>query len=101
VRALPVRVKVPHIGWNQVEACTCSDLFEDIPEDSAFYFVHGYAVVPRSPGDVLAMTDYDGVAFVSAVEVDNIVGVQFHPEKSSTMGLRFYRNFARRAGLAS
>jgi glutamine amidotransferase len=99
VRALPSTVKVPHIGWNQVEACTDSDLFDGIPERSAFYFVHGFAVVPRSPGDALAMTDYDGVSFVSAVEVDNMVGVQFHPEKSSTMGLRFYRNFARRAGL--
>lgn len=101
VRALPPTVKVPHIGWNQVEACTCSDLFDGIPECSAFYFVHGYAVVPRSPGDVLAMTDYDGMTFVSAVEVDNVAAVQFHPEKSSTMGLRFYRNFARRAGLVA
>jgi glutamine amidotransferase len=101
VRALPSSVKVPHIGWNQVETCTCSDLFEDIPEASAFYFVHSYAVVPRSPGDVLAMTDYDGVSFVSGIEVDNLAGVQFHPEKSSTLGLRFYRNFARRAGLAA
>jgi len=99
VRALPPTVKVPHIGWNQVEACTCSDLFEDIPYGTAFYFVHGYAVVPRSPGDVLAMTDYNGVAFVSAIEADNVAAVQFHPEKSSTLGLRFYRNFARRAGL--
>jgi len=101
VRALPSTVKVPHIGWNQVEACRCSDLFEDIPEASAFYFVHGFAVVPRGPGDVLAMTDYDGVTFVSAIEVDNVAAVQFHPEKSSTLGLRFYRNFARRAGLVS
>jgi imidazole glycerol-phosphate synthase subunit HisH len=101
VRTLPPTVKVPHIGWNQVEACTCSDLFSDIPDGSAFYFVHGYAVVPRSPGDVLTMTDYDGVTFVSAVEVDNMAAVQFHPEKSSTLGLRFYRNFARRAGLVS
>jgi glutamine amidotransferase len=99
VRALPPTVKVPHIGWNQVDACTCSDLFDGIPSGSAFYFVHGYAAVPRAPGDVLAMTDYDGVRFVSAVEVDNVAGVQFHPEKSSTLGLRFYRNFARRAGL--
>jgi glutamine amidotransferase len=101
VRALPPTVKVPHIGWNQVETCTCSDLMEGIPDGSAFYFVHGYAVVPRSPGHVLAMTDCDGVTFVSAVEVGNVAAVQFHPEKSSTLGLRFYRNFARRAGLAT
>lgn len=101
VRALPSTVKVPHIGWNQVEACTCSALLDGIPDGSAFYFVHGYAVVPRSPADVLAMTDYDGVTFVSAIEVDNVAAVQFHPEKSSTLGLRFYRNFARRAGLAA
>jgi glutamine amidotransferase len=99
VRALPSTVKVPHIGWNQVEPCACSDLLDDIPAGSAFYFVHSYAVVPRSPGDVLAMTDYEGVTFVSAVEVDNVAGVQFHPEKSSTLGLRLLRNFARRAGL--
>lgn len=101
VRALPPTVKVPHIGWNQVEACTCSDLFDGILDGTAFYFVHGYAVVPRSPGDVLAMTDYDGVTFVSAVETGNVAAVQFHPEKSSTLGLRFYQNFARRAGLAA
>ncbi len=100
VRALPATVKVPHIGWNQVEPCIDSDLLDDIPYGSAFYFVHSYAVVPRSPGDVLAMTDYDGVTFVSGVEAGNVVGVQFHPEKSSAIGLRFYRNFARRAGFA-
>jgi len=100
VRALPPTVKVPHIGWNQAELCGCSDLFDDIPDGSAFYFVHGYAVVPRSPGDVLCVTDYDGVTFVSGIEAGNLAAVQFHPEKSSTLGLRFYRNFARKAGLA-
>lgn len=99
VRALPATVKVPHIGWNQVEYCTDSDLFEDIPDGSAFYFVHGYAGVPRSAADALCMTDYDGVKFVSGVQVDNVAGVQFHPEKSSTIGLRLYRNFALSAGL--
>ena len=99
VRALPATVKVPHIGWNQAELCTCSDLFDGIPDGSAFYFVHSYAVVPRSPGDVLCMTDYDGVTFVSGIEAGNLAAVQFHPEKSSTLGLRFYRNFARKAGL--
>lgn len=101
VRALPPTVKVPHIGWNQIEACANSDLLEEIPDKSAFYFVHGYAVVPRSPSAVLTMTEYSGVSFVSAIEVDNVAAVQFHPEKSSTLGLRFYSNFARRAGLAT
>ncbi len=100
VRSLPARVKVPHIGWNQAELCGCSDLFDGIPDGSAFYFVHSYAVVPRSPGDVMCMTDYDGVTFVSGVERDNLAAVQFHPEKSSLLGLRFYRNFARKAGLS-
>jgi glutamine amidotransferase len=99
VRALPATVKVPHIGWNQVEVCTCSELFEGIPPGTAFYFVHGFAAVPRSPADVLCMTDYDGVRFVSGIEAANVAGVQFHPEKSSSLGLRFYRNFAQRAGL--
>jgi glutamine amidotransferase len=99
VRALPSTVKVPHIGWNQVGYCTCSDLFDGIPDGSAFYFVHGYAAVPRSVSDALCMTDYDGVKFVSGIQVDNVAGVQFHPEKSSTLGLRFYRNFAQEAGL--
>jgi glutamine amidotransferase len=98
VRLLPSTVKVPHIGWNQAQACTCSDLLDGIPDGSAFYFVHSYAAVPRNPADVLAMTDY-GVTFASAVEVGNVAGVQFHPEKSSTLGLRLYQNFARRAGL--
>jgi len=99
VRALPPTVKVPHIGWNQADYCIDSDLFEGIPDGSAFYFVHSYAVVPRVAGDALCMTDYDGVKFVSGVEVENVAGVQFHPEKSSTLGLRFYKNFASRAGL--
>jgi glutamine amidotransferase len=99
VRALPSSVKVPHIGWNQADLCTCSDLFEGIPDGSAFYFVHSYAVVPRSPGDVMCMTDYNGVTFVSGIETGNVAAVQFHPEKSSALGLRFYRNFALKAGL--
>ena len=99
VRALPSTVKVPHIGWNQVDYCIDSDLFDGVPDGTAFYFVHSYAAVPRAAGDTLCMTDYAGVKFVSGVEVENVAGVQFHPEKSSTLGLRFYRNFAKRAGL--
>lgn len=99
VRALPATVKVPHIGWNQVQLCGCSDLFEGVPDRSAFYFVHSYAVFPRVPRYVLGVTEYGEISFVSAVEADNVAAVQFHPEKSSILGLRIYRNFARRAGL--
>lgn len=99
VRSLPTTVKVPHIGWNQVELYRYSDLFEGIPDGSAFYFVHSYAIFPRLPRQVLGVTEYDGISFVSAVEADNVAAVQFHPEKSSALGLRLYRNFAERAGL--
>jgi glutamine amidotransferase len=99
VRSLPSTVKVPHIGWNQAEYCADSDLFDGIPDGSAFYFVHSYAAVPRMAADALCMTDYDGVRFVSGVQADGVCGVQFHPEKSSALGLRFYKNFAKWAGL--
>jgi len=99
VKALPPTVRVPHIGWNQVQVCRPSPLFAGIPGESAFYFVHSYVVVPDDPEHVLGLTDYDGVNFVSAVERDGVLGVQFHPEKSSLLGLHLYYNFARLAGL--
>lgn len=98
VRLLPAGVKVPHIGWNQIEAMAESDLLEGIPDGSAFYFVHSYVVVPTRPADVLTVTDY-GVTFTSGIEFENVAAFQFHPEKSSTLGLRLYRNFARRVGV--
>jgi glutamine amidotransferase len=98
VRLLPAGVKVPHIGWNQIEAMAESDLLEGIPDGSAFYFVHSYVVVPTRPADVLTVTDY-GVTFTSGIEFQNVAAFQFHPEKSSTLGLRLYRNFARRVGV--
>ena len=98
VRACRRRLKVPHIGWNQVElvhglrsASTGSPTARPSTSCTATRWCRA------RPGDVLTMTDYDGVTFVSGVEVDNVAAVQFHPEKSSTLGLRFYRNFARRA----
>lgn len=93
VRLLPVQLKVPHIGWNTVEIAKASPVLEGIPNGSAFYFVHSYVVVPRRPSDVLTFTEY-GVAFASGVERDNVVAFQFHPEKSSSLGLEIYRNFA-------
>jgi glutamine amidotransferase len=95
VRRLPFGVKIPHIGWNQIKAMKESDLLEGIADGSAFYFVHSYVVMPARASDVLTVTDY-GVTFASAIELNNIAAVQFHPEKSSALGLRLYRNFARR-----
>lgn len=96
VRLLPPDVKVPHIGWNQVDMVEESDLFEGIPDGTAFYFVHSYVVVPARPADVLTTTEY-GVTFASGVARDNLAAFQFHPEKSSTLGLQLYENFVRRA----
>jgi glutamine amidotransferase len=94
VRRLPPGPKIPHIGWNQVEMVKESYLLEDVPDMSAFYFVHSYVVVPTRPTDVLTITEY-GCTFVSGVEHANVAAFQFHPEKSSALGLRVYENFAR------
>lgn len=95
VRKLPPNLKVPHIGWNQIDFCKDSDLLVGIPDGAAFYFVHSYAVAPRNPADVLTFTEYS-MSFVSGVERDNLAAFQFHPEKSSLLGLEIYRNFARK-----
>lgn len=95
VRRLPAGPKIPHIGWNQVEMVKDSDLLTGVPDLSAFYFVHSYVVVPTRPADVLTITEY-GTTFVSGVEFENVAALQFHPEKSSSLGLRIYENFDRR-----
>jgi imidazole glycerol-phosphate synthase subunit HisH len=94
VRRLPPEVKVPHIGWNQIEIMHYSELFEGIPDHAAFYFVHSYVVVPLQPSHVMTVTEYGGRDFVSGVLDKNLMAFQFHPEKSSSLGLRIYRNFA-------
>jgi glutamine amidotransferase len=85
-------VKVPQIGWNQVQVSKPSDLMSGINEGDFFYFNHGYYCIPEDPNDVLTMTDY-GVLFASSVERDAIFGVQFHPEKSQQRGLKILKNF--------
>jgi glutamine amidotransferase len=96
VRALAPReaaLKLPHIGWNEVAFTRDSPLIEGLGERAAFYHVHSFAAVPDAEADVLGRGDYGG-PFVSMVARDNIFGVQFHPEKSSTAGLALLRNFA-------
>lgn len=89
---LPAGVKVPHIGWNTVEYTSESALFAGVPDGSAFYFVHSFHFVPDEPDCIIGSTEY-GVRFTSAVQKGRAFAVQFHPEKSSDMGLRVLRNF--------
>lgn len=89
---LPGGVKVPHIGWNTVEYPRDCPLFDGVPESTAFYFVHSYRLVPSDPAAIVGSTEY-GVRFAAAVQRDNVFAVQFHPEKSSTMGLTLLSNF--------
>ncbi|GAB3426066.1 imidazole glycerol phosphate synthase subunit HisH [Massilia solisilvae] len=86
------RFKVPQMGWNRVKQVRAHPLWEGIPDDSYFYFVHSYYAVPEDPADTIGETDY-GAPFCCAVAKDNVVATQFHPEKSAAAGLRLYRNF--------
>ncbi|MBY4898313.1 imidazole glycerol phosphate synthase subunit HisH [Cupriavidus sp. AU9028] len=86
------RYKVPQMGWNRVRQAAAHPLWDGIPDESWFYFVHSYYVRPSDPAHVAGETDY-GVVFTSAVARDNIFATQFHPEKSADVGLQLYRNF--------
>jgi len=86
--------RVPHIGWNLVTFERPSALTEGLGEAAAFYHVHSLAPEPANPEDVVGRGEY-GERFVSIVERGNVMGVQFHPEKSSRDGLALLRNFAR------
>ena len=95
---LPRGLKVPHMGWNSVGFKNPHPVFEGIPDNSYFYFVHSYYAVPADGGLVAGVTEY-GIPFVSIVARDNLVATQFHPEKSGTLGLRIYSNFVAYAEL--
>lgn len=88
------RLKIPHMGWNTVIPTRRHPLLADIDDDAFFYFVHSYHVECAVSDDILATTEY-GYPFPSVVHRNNVMGVQFHPEKSQTNGLTLLRNFAR------
>lgn len=94
VPRLPAGVKVPHMGWNSLRFRKPALLWDGIPDGSYFYFVHSYYVEPAREDLVAATTDY-GISFAAAVSTGNLFGVQFHPEKSSSLGLRILENFGR------
>lgn len=85
-------IRIPHMGWNEVNINWPSALFQGIPSGEDFYFVHGYHLVCKDKDMVLATTPYCG-GFVSAVCRENIFGVQFHPEKSQQFGIKLLSNF--------
>lgn len=87
------RLKVPHMGWNQVRQLRDHPLWRGIPQDSRFYFVHSYYLQPADAALAVGSTRY-GFDFTSAIARDNIFAVQFHPEKSAQAGLRLLANFA-------
>lgn len=90
---LPETVIIPHMGWNQLKIRQFdSPLLQGIADNSYVYFVHSYYPIPANPEIVLAKTDY-GVEFASIVAQSNIFAAQFHPEKSSVVGLRILENF--------
>jgi len=93
---LGAAMKVPHMGWNEVQFtgddANLNPMFKDIPQGSHFYFVHSYRCVPDQKEEVAATSNY-GVEICAAVARGNVVGTQFHPEKSGDVGLQIYQNF--------
>lgn len=94
-RCLPhnLGIKIPHMGWNVAERTRSCPLTDRFDGEIRFYFVHSYCVQTDEPHDTVLRTQY-GVDFAAAVHSDNIMGAQFHPEKSHRFGMQLLRNFA-------
>lgn len=92
VQRLPGTVKVPHMGWNQLEVIRGSRLLEGLNGDAWVYYVHSFYPEPVNASAVVARTDY-GIRFASVIEEGTLFGTQFHPEKSGDAGARMIRNF--------
>ncbi|MFA5181242.1 MAG: imidazole glycerol phosphate synthase subunit HisH [Syntrophales bacterium] len=90
-------LKIPHMGWNQVEFPRAHPVFKDLPSGAEFYFVHSYYPAPADERWGIGWTDY-GLRFCAAIAHENLVAVQFHPEKSGAPGLQILANFCRWGG---
>ncbi len=88
------KLKIPHMGWNQLQMHRKHPVLDGIENDAHAYFVHSYALTAADPKDLIATVDYGG-AVTAVVGRDNIIGVQFHPEKSQATGLKLIANFLR------
>ncbi len=91
------RLKVPHMGWNEVKQTQQHPLWRDVPDNSRFYFVHSYYVKADDSEKITGTTNY-GTEIVATLAADNIFATQFHPEKSQTVGLTMLRNFLQWGG---
>ncbi len=91
---LSADLKIPHMGWTDVTLYKPSPLFNNMHEEPRFYFVHSYHPVPENVEDVLLFANY-GYCFAAAIEHENILGVQFHPEKSHKFGMKLLENFVK------
>jgi glutamine amidotransferase len=96
VKRLPAGLKIPHMGWNQVKQTVKHQVFNEIPDEANFYFVHSYYGDPEDGSLIAGTTDY-GLSFGSVIIKDNLVATQFHPEKSGDWGLKMYSNFLKKA----
>jgi glutamine amidotransferase len=90
----PIRLKIPHMGWNALSFQKNLPFFNGVEDGSFFYFVHSYYVKPEDK-DVIATTTSYGVDFTSSIQKDNIFACQFHPEKSQQVGLQVLKNFGK------
>jgi glutamine amidotransferase len=99
VRKLPVGLKIPHMGWNQVRQRVAHPIFEGVPDNANFYFVHSFYADPDDKSIVIGTTDY-GVTINSVIAKGNLVATQFHPEKSGDAGLKVLDNFINNAAKA-
>ena len=96
VRRLPPGLKVPHMGWNQLKQRAVHPVFDAIPDEANFYFVHSYYTDPDDASVIAGTTDY-GISMCSVLIKGRLVATQFHPEKSGEYGLKMYDNFLRMA----
>jgi len=100
VRRLPSGLKIPHMGWNQLEQRTSHPIFSGIPDDADFYFTHSFYAEPEDESVVAGTTSY-GLSMCSMIIKDNLIAAQFHPEKSGEYGLKMYANFLKIASSTS
>jgi imidazole glycerol-phosphate synthase subunit HisH len=91
---LPQEMKIPHMGWNNLQIERSSKILEGIPNKSWAYFVHSYRVKPKNEQIIVADSDY-GIKIPAVIEYKNFFGTQFHPEKSGNLGSQMLKNFLR------